>query len=299
MELVILGSMAFDDIETTGGTRKAVLGGSGSHCALAASLHAKVGLVGVVGEDFPDASREALRGHGIDLTGVETRPGKTLRWSCRYEADMNIRHTTGLELNVLEDFDPVLPESYRSAKFVFLGNDSPARQRALLKQFTSPRFVVCDTMNHWINSERDELDALLREVDGLVINDEEARLLTGQENLIAAGNRILDLGPRVVLLKKGEHGAFLFSAFAHYAIPAYPLDHVVDPTGAGDSFAGGLMGHLASRARVTVPNLKKAMAHGTITASFTVQGFGPEGLLAARSTDIENRYENFIQFITP
>ncbi len=299
MELLILGTLAFDGIETPKGLASDILGGSGSHCALAAALHAQVGMVTVVGEDFPDDWKTLLEKQGVDLTGVEVKPGGTLRWTCRYEPDMNIRHTTGLALNVLVDYEPKLPESYRDVPFVFLGNDSPARQRKVLSQVRNPQFVMCDTMNHWIETEREDLDQLLREVDGVVVNDEEARLLTGVHNLISAGNRILDMGPRLAIIKKGEHGAFLFSRFAHYALPAFPLEEVVDPTGAGDSFAGGIMGYLASRGRVNLWNLKRAMAHGTVAASYTVEQYGTQRIVEVSKKEIEQRYEEFVQFITP
>jgi sugar/nucleoside kinase (ribokinase family) len=299
MSLLVVGSIAFDDIEAPAGRRENVLGGSATYFSLAASAFTTVRLVGPVGEDFPLAETAPWKARGIDPSGIEVvKGGKTFRWSGRYAGDMNAAETLRTELNVLGTFQPRIPEAFRASEFLFLANTHPATQRSVLGQVERPRFVLADTMNHWIEKERPALLALLKEVDGLLLNDEEARMLSGTRNLIAAGKRILDLGPKVVIVKKGEHGSFLFSTYQFFALPAYPTDRVVDPTGAGDTFAGGLMGSLARSRAVTIGNLKRGMIYGTVTASYTVETFGTGGIAAMDLRGAEARFEEFLQFVS-
>jgi sugar/nucleoside kinase (ribokinase family) len=299
MSLLVVGSVAFDDIETPSGARKDVLGGSAVYFSLAASLFHPVRLVGPVGEDFPLSVAEGWRPRGIDPSGLEVvRGGKTFRWAGRYQGEMNSAETLRTELNVLGTFQPKIPPSFRESAFLFLANTHPATQRSVLGQMARPRFVLADTMNFWIEKERPALEALLREVDGLLLNDEEARMLSGSRNLIAAGKRVLGMGPRFVIVKKGEHGSFLFSKERLFALPAYPTDRVVDPTGAGDTFAGGLMGSVARSGEATLANLKRGMVHGTVTASLTVESFGTQSIAEADPAAVEARYREFLEFVS-
>lgn len=297
MSLLVVGSTAFDTVETPHGTAVDCLGGSSTYFALAARLFTKVRLVSVVGQDFPAKHRQLLETHGIDLTGVETKPGKTFRWHGRYSADMNSRETIDVQLNTFGDFKPVVPAAFRDTPFVFLANGSPATQASVLDQMQAPRFCVADTMDLWIERERDGLLALLRRIDGLIVNDSEVKQLTGKSNLIQAGRACLALGPKLVIVKKGEHGSFVFSNFFHYALPAYPTESVVDPTGAGDSFAGGFMGYLANCNSISLWNMKRAVAYGTCAASLNVEGFGVQKLAEATLATLERRYQELQQFV--
>ena len=298
MSLLVLGTLAYDSIETAHDRREGVLGGSATYCALAASHFHRPRLVGVVGRDFQDEHRALLEARGVDLRGLEVAEGETFRWSGRYEADWNTRHTLDTQLNVLGSFDPKVPSAYADTKYVFLANATPSVQMKALDQVDGPAFVVADTMNLWIDIARDDLLALLRRIDGLVLNDEEARMLTGESNLIRAAQQVLGLGPRYVILKKGEHGAFLIGDDVHFSLPAYPVAEVVDPTGAGDSFAGGFMGYLAERDDVSPTSLRKAMLHGTITASFCVQGFSVERLIECTRRQLDERYDELLSIVS-
>jgi sugar/nucleoside kinase (ribokinase family) len=299
MSVLVVGSIAFDSIETPHGRRDGAIGGSATYFAYAASHFTRVRCVSVVGEDFPTSAMDALRARGVDLDGVEiVKGGKTFRWSGRYHADMNTRETLETQLNTFGSFKPRVPASFRSTPFLFLANGGPDTQASVLDQVEKPVFVVADTMNLWIDIQRKELLDLLRRVDGIILNDEEARMLSGDRNLIAAGEKVLQMGPRVVLLKKGEHGCFLFSHFVKFALPAYPTSNVVDPTGAGDSFAGGFMGYLASTGNVTLGNMKRAMGYGTVTASIDVEDFSIDALQRCDRAEVERRYAEFIQFVT-
>jgi sugar/nucleoside kinase (ribokinase family) len=297
MTVLVVGSIAFDSIETPHGKRERCLGGSASFFGLAARLFTPVRLVGVVGDDFPAAHKDLMTRAGIDLAGLETKAGKTFFWSGRYSADMNQRTTLQVDLNVFGGFAPKVPAVYADTRYVFLANGAPATQASVLGQMRDPRFVVADTMNLWIENDKEALLTLLRRIDGLILNDEEARMLTGESNLIRAGQRVLALGPKLVILKKGEHGAFLFSTFFQFALPAYPTSAVVDPTGAGDSFAGGFMGYLAGQDTLNVGHIKRAIAYGTVTASVTVEGFGVDALAACDRTKIERRFLDLMQFV--
>lgn len=298
MTVLVVGSTAFDDIETPHGGRKACLGGSSTYFGLAAALFTEVRLVSVVGADFPAASRALLESRGLRLEGLEVATGKTFRWSGRYSADMNSRETLDVQLNTFGDFQPRIPEVFRDSRFVFLANGAPQTQASVLEQMTAAEFVVADTMNLWIEVSKDALLGLLKQVDGLILNDEEARMLTGETNLIRAGRGVLALGPKLVILKKGEHGSFLFSNFFSYAMPAYPTERVVDPTGAGDSFAGGFMGFLSTCDSISLWNMKRAVAYGTVCASLTVEDFGVDRLATASRDDVERRYNELIQFVS-
>jgi sugar/nucleoside kinase (ribokinase family) len=289
MSVLVVGSVALDSIETPFGRAEEVLGGSASYFSYAASLFTAVRLVGVVGDDFPAEHVEAFRRRGIDVTGLVREPGATFRWRGRYQGAMNVAETLEVHLNVFGEFRPVVPPAYRDTEFVFLANASPQTQLEVRRQMTSARLVVADTMNFWIANERQGLLTLLREVDGLVVNDQEARQLTGVENLISAAREILRLGPRLVVVKKGEHGSMLVTAAGLFFLPAYPTTEVKDPTGAGDSFAGGMMGHLARTASVTEAALRKALAYGTVVASLTVEDFGLRRLAESRLEEVEQR----------
>jgi sugar/nucleoside kinase (ribokinase family) len=297
MSVLVVGSTAFDTVETPFGKREDCLGGSSTYFGLAAVLFGEVRLVSVVGADFPAASRALLERRGIRLDGLEVGPGKTFRWSGRYSADMNSRDTLDVQLNTFGDFRPKVPAVFADTRFVFLANGSPGTQASVLDQVERPSFTVADTMDLWIETERDALLELLRRIDGVVVNDQEVKLLTGETNLIRAGRRVLEMGPKLVLLKKGEHGCFLFSNFFQHALPAYPTERVVDPTGAGDSFAGGFMGFLATCDTLSLWNMKRAMAYGTVTASLTVEDFGVDRLAAATRDEVERRYHELIQFV--
>jgi sugar/nucleoside kinase (ribokinase family) len=292
--IAVVGSVAFDTIETPIGRAEEVLGGSATHFAVAASYFAPVHLVAVVGEDFPEAERDYLASRNIDLSGLEVRPGRTFRWTGRYHEDMNVRDTLDLQLNVFADFRPSLSEDIRRAPIVFLANIDPRLQDSVLEQFDDPTLVACDTMNHWIDSARVPLEALLPRVDLLVLNDEEARQLSGEQNISRAARRILDLGPRSVLVKRGEYGAILFSPESVFAVPAFPLEEVFDPTGAGDTFAGGLVGYLAATGERSEGGLRRAIVYGSVLASYVVEDFGGQRLRTLTHDDIERRYRQFI-----
>ena len=297
MTLLVVGSTAFDTIETPHGTAAECLGGSSTYFSLAARLFTPVRLVSVVGQDFPAQHRQLLESRGVDLTGVETKVGKTFRWHGRYSADMNSRQTIDVQLNTFGDFRPKVPAAFRGTPFVFLANGAPATQASVLDQMEAPRFCVADTMDLWIEHERAGLLALLQRIDGLIVNDSEVKQLTGKTNLIQAGRACLALGPKLVIVKKGEHGCFVFSNFFHYALPAYPTETVVDPTGAGDSFAGGFMGYLANSNSISLWNMKRAVAYGTVAASLTVEGFGVQRLADATLQTLEGRYQELQQFV--
>jgi sugar/nucleoside kinase (ribokinase family) len=290
----VVGSVAFDAIETPAGSAEGVLGGSATHFAVAASYFAPVRLMAVVGEDFPAAERDYLASRGIDLSGLETRPGRTFRWRGRYHEDMNVRDTLALELNVFADFEPRVAPAVRATPYVFLANIDPRLQAGVLAQFEAPALVACDTMNHWIEGARAPLEALLPRVDLLVLNDEEARLLSGERNVVRAARRILALGPRGVLVKRGEYGAVLFSPESVFAVPAYPLEEVFDPTGAGDTFAGGMIGYLAASGDRSEAGLRRAIVYGSVLASYVVEDFGGRRLRALTRDDVERRYRQFV-----
>jgi sugar/nucleoside kinase (ribokinase family) len=298
MSLLVIGTLAFDSVETPYARRDDALGGSATFFAMSARFFTNVRLVGVVGQDFPQSVLADFRQRGIDTTGVEVAPGKSFRWAGRYEKDWNTRHTLATELNVLEHFDPKIPERYRDTRYVFLANTAPAIQAKALDQLPQAQFVVADTMNLWIDIARPDLLALLKRVDGIVLNDEEARLLTGESHLLTAAKAVLRFGPKFCVLKKGEHGAFLISEGARFALPAYPVDTVVDPTGAGDSFAGGFMGYLAAVQNTHPATLRRAMLYGTVTASHCVESFSTDALAALGRSQLEARFNELHDLIS-
>lgn len=299
MPLVVVGSVAIDNVETPKARRDNLLGGSATHFSYAASFFTSVRLMGVVGEDWPDEYTQMLADRGIDVAGLsKVEGGKTFTWTGRYEPNMNDRETLEVELNVFGEFDPVLPEDYRQAKYVFLANGVPGVQLKVLEQVPGHRLAVADTMDLWIQTQRDDLEALMRKLDGLVLNDSEAKLMTGTENLVEAGHRVREMGPKFVVIKKGEHGAMFFSEHETYVLPAYPTETVIDPTGAGDSFAGGMMGYLAQHDNFDPTTLKKAMAYGVLTASFNVEGFGLERMKEITRDDIERRMTEYRQMLS-
>ena len=300
MPLCVVGSVALDSVETPTEKRDNVLGGSAVFFSYAASFFTSVRLAGVVGEDWPAENTAMLRARGIDTAALQVVPGgKTFRWRGKYLPNMNDRETLDLQLNVLAGFDPVLPEAYRRAKFLFLANGSPVLQMKVLDQCPWASLTVADTMDHYIRTEPNELRELFKRVDGLVINDSEAKLLTGDDNLVRAGNAIRKMGPSFVVLKKGEHGALFFGEHETYVLPAYPTERVVDPTGAGDSFAGGMMGYLAECGSIDAKTLKTALAYGTLTASFTVEDFSLDRLRQIKREDLDRRmveYKKMLSF---
>jgi len=299
MPLLVVGSVAIDNVETPQAHRENMLGGSATHFSYAASFFTSVRLVGVVGDDWPEEHTDLLKKRGIDTSGLVVRPGgKTFRWTGRYEPNMNDRETLDVQLNVFGEFDPVLPDDYRRAKYVFLANGVPAVQMKVLDQVPGRKLAVADTMDLWINTAREDLDQLLKSLDGLVLNDSEAKLLTGTENLVLAGHEVRKLGPKFVIIKKGEHGAMFFSEHETYVLPAFPTEQVVDPTGAGDSFAGGMMGYLAEQDNFEPETLKTAMAYGILTASFNVEGFGLDRMQEISREDIERRLGEYRRMLS-
>jgi sugar/nucleoside kinase (ribokinase family) len=289
MSVLIVGSTVLDSIKTPHAENPRLLGGSASHAAVAASFFSPVKLIGVVGEDFPRKYLRLYRRHKIDLSGLQIRPGKTFHWSGEYEENMNRRRTLLTELGVFETFTPTLPEPHRRAAFVLLANIAPALQLHVLDQMARPRFVAADTMDLWLNIALADLLRLLKRVDLFILNDSEAHQLTKEDNVIAALPRLHKLGPRYIIIKKGEHGAILSSPKGLFVAPAYPLEKLVDPTGAGDSFAGGLMGHLATARGPIEANLRRAMIYGSVVASFCCEGFGLTRTTKINRTHIDRR----------
>lgn len=289
MSVLVVGSTALDSIKTPKAENPRLLGGSASHAAVAASFFAPVKLVGIVGSDFPAKYVRLYERHGIDLAGLQKAPGSTFHWAGEYEVNMNNRRTLKTELGVFETFQPDLPTRYQATPFVLLANIAPALQHHVLDQMRRPRFVVADTMDLWLNIALADLLRLLKRVDALVLNDHEARQLTTEDNLVAAAKKIHRLGPRFVIVKKGEHGSLLSGPGGMFICPAYPLRKVVDPTGAGDSFVGGLIGYLAGARGPLETNLRRAMLYGSVTASFCCEGFGLNRTTKTRRSEIEAR----------
>jgi sugar/nucleoside kinase (ribokinase family) len=274
MSVLIVGSTALDSIKTPKASNPRLLGGSASHAAVAASFFSPVRLIGVVGDDFPKRYVELYKRHSIELEGLQVTPGKTFHWSGEYEVNMNNRRTLATELGVFETFTPLLPESHRATPFVLLANIAPSLQLHVLDQMKRPKFVVADTMDLWLNIAMPDLLKLLKRVDAFVLNDSEARQLTQEDNIVAALPKLHRMGPKFVIVKKGEHGSILSSKAGLFLAPAYPLRKVMDPTGAGDSFVGALVGYLASRGKVTDTELRQGMLRGAVVASFCCEGFG-------------------------
>lgn len=294
MSLLVVGSVAIDSVETPFGRAENVVGGAAMYFALAASFFVPVRMVAAVGDDFPAEVLDDLRARGVDLSGVERRTGRTLRWSGRYHEDMNVRDTLHLDLGVFAGFQPRVPERYRDSAYVFLANIDPRLQAAVLEQLHAPGVVGCDTMNHWIVEGRPDLERLLERVGILVINDEEARLLSGERNVVRAARRVLQMGPKTLLVKRGEYGVIQFSTNSIFAVPAFPLEEVFDPTGAGDSFAGGFMGQLARSGDTSPAGLRRAIVYGSVMASFVVEDFSHRRLQSLSTDMIEHRFRQFV-----
>jgi sugar/nucleoside kinase (ribokinase family) len=299
MPLLVVGSVALDSVETPKESRDNVLGGSAVYFSYAASYFTPVRLVGVVGEDWPGEHTALLNSRQIDTSGLTVVPGeKTFFWKGKYLPNMNDRETLEVQLNVFGDFQPELPEEFRRCPFLFLANGSPRTQLKVLDQMTGPQLSVADTMDLWIREEHSSLMELLKRIDGLVLNDSEAKLLTGEENLVLAGHRVREMGPSFVVIKKGEHGAMFFSKHETYVLPAFPTEDVLDPTGAGDSFAGGMMGYLAEQRDFSPTSLKMAMAYGVLTASFTVEDFSLTRLQRIERDEIEIRMQQYRKMLS-
>jgi sugar/nucleoside kinase (ribokinase family) len=300
MSLIVVGTMAFDAIETPFGKSDRIIGGSATYVAYAASNFLRpIYQVSIVGNDFPQEEMSALNARGVELEGVEIVPDKkSFFWSGRYHLDMNTRDTLVTDLNVLQDFNPVVPESYQGSEFLMLGNLDPAIQKKVIQQLNPrPRLIVMDTMNFWMDIKMGELEEVLKMVDVLLVNDSEARQLSSQFSLVKAAREILKMGPKYLIIKKGEHGALLFHNDDVFYAPALPLEDVFDPTGAGDTFAGGFIGHLAKTKDISFNNMKTAIIVGSAMASFCVEKFGPERLKEVTRQDIDQRIRQFVQLV--
>lgn len=293
MALLVVGSVAFDSIRTPYGAAENLLGGSATYFSVAASWFVPVRVVAVVGEDFSQEHLDVFHGRAIDTTGLERVPGRTFRWRGEYTGDMNEARTLETQLNVFEDFSPKIPASYRESEFVFLGNIDPALQLHVRRQLPKVRLAALDSMNFWIRGKLEDLKRALGAVDVLVVNEGEARMISGHANLKRAAGEIRKMGPRIVVIKRGEHGVTLFTEQAVFSLPAYPLEEVFDPTGAGDTFAGGFMGHLARTGDVSDANLRRGVVYGSVLASFAVEAFGLERLLRIAPDEIQTRYQEF------
>ncbi|MBP7496289.1 MAG: bifunctional hydroxymethylpyrimidine kinase/phosphomethylpyrimidine kinase [Bacteroidales bacterium] len=300
MSLLVIGTVAFDSIETPFGSAQKILGGAATYISLAASYFTdKINLVSVVGNDFPDKYIDLLKNHKINTEGIKKiTEGKTFYWAGKYFNDMNVRETLTTELNVLADFDPVIPEKYKDCEYLMLGNLTPAIQMKVLNQLTKkPKLTVLDTMNYWMNTAWDDLTEVLKLIDVLTINDEEARLLSKEYSLVKAAKKILKMGPKYLIIKKGENGALLFNEDKIFFAPALPLAEVYDPTGAGDTFAGGFIGHLAKTKDISFENMKRAVIYGSALASFTCEKFGTERIAGLQSNEVAVRVEKFIDLV--
>ena len=300
MSLLVVGTVAFDAIETPFGKTDKIVGGAASYIALASSYFTnEINLVSVVGDDFPQEFMNTLKSQGTNLDGLQIKKGeKSFFWSGRYHNDMNSRDTLDTQLNVLADFNPIVPESYKNCEFLMLGNLMPAVQQQVLAQLPKrPKLIVLDTMNFWLDIAMPELLETLKGIDVLTINDSEARQLSGEYSLVKAAQKILSMGPKVLVIKKGEHGALLFNKEEVFFAPALPLEDVFDPTGAGDSFAGGFIGYLAKTKDISFENMKRAIIFGSAMASFTVEKFGTERLIGLSQKDVESRVQEFVDLV--
>jgi sugar/nucleoside kinase (ribokinase family) len=300
MSLVVVGTVAFDAIETPFGKTDKIIGGAATYISLAASYFtSEINLVSVIGSDFPQESIDHLKSRGVNVDGLQIKEGeKSFFWSGRYHNDMNTRDTLATELNVLEHFDPVLPDSCKDADFVMLGNLTPAIQLRVIEQLTStPKLIVLDTMNFWMDIAMDDLKNVIGKIDLLTINDEEARQLSGEYSLVKAARKIIEMGPKYLVIKKGEHGALLFHGEKLFYCPALPLKEVFDPTGAGDTFAGGFIGFLAASGDISFDNMKRAVIHGSAMASFCVGKFGTEALIGLTREDVNSRVKEFADLV--
>ena len=299
MTVLVVGSVALDSVETPFGKADNVLGGSGTFFSASASHMAPVQLVGIIGSDYPiDTLKQAFSSRPIDISGLEQGEGASFRWRGRYRHDLNAAETLETHLGVFSNFSPKIPEKFRSAPFVFLGNIDPRLQLDVLTQVAKPKLVACDTMNFWIESRRPDLLKLLQRVDLITLNDAEARQLSEEFNLVKAAKWIMERGPKLVIIKKGEHGAFMFTPTSVFFAPAYPLESVFDPTGAGDSFAGGFMGYLARSGDLSEKSLRRAVVHGSAMGSFAVEKFSVDRLIEITQADIRKRVAEFYSLIS-
>lgn len=295
--ILVVGSVAFDTLHNAQGSFPRVLGGSAVYASIAASLLSHVRLVGVVGDDYPESAQAMLRERGIDLTGLEVSPGETFHWEGRYTDDLTSRESIRTELNVFAEFQPKIPAAFAESPFVMLANIQPELQISVLDQIRSPKLVVADTMNLWIDIARPGLERLLKRVDILIINEEEARQLTGRHHLVEVQRALLALGPTTVIVKQGEYGAWLFQPGVAFHAPAFPLETVLDPTGAGDSFAGGFLGYLARENDISLPTLRRAVVVGSALASFCVEGIGPNRLVEVSMAEVNGRVAAFDELV--
>ena len=295
MSVLVVGSVAFDSVETPLGRVNEVLGGSASYFSLAARFFTLVQMVAVVGEDYPEENLDMFRKFNINIQGLQRVEGKTFRWQGKYGTALNEAKTLNTELNVFENFRPEIPDSYQNTDFVFLGNIDPLLQKQVVAQMKSPKLVICDTMNYWIESRLPELREVLKLVDILIINDGEARMLTDEHNLNVAAKKIIEWGPRVLVVKKGEYGVSMYDSKSIFSAPAYPLCAVLDPTGAGDSFAGGFVGFLAKSGEINNQTLRRAVIYGSVLASFNVEEFSLNRLISLKYSEIEERFLQFKQ----
>ncbi|MBI2939958.1 MAG: sugar kinase [Chloroflexi bacterium] len=296
MGILVVGSVALDSVATPFGQVERALGGSAVYFSLAARHYRTVRLVGVVGDDFPEEYVRLLRESAVDLRGLQSVPGQTFHWAGRYDHDLNVAHTLDTRLNVFAGFHPVLPDSYRASEFVFLANIDPTLQLDVLRQVERPLLTVVDTMNFWIAGKRDALTEVIRQTDVVLMNEAELRQYAGTDRLLAGARHVLSLGPRALVVKKGENGAALFADGVYFVAPAYPLEEVRDPTGAGDSFAGGFVGYLARTGDVTDAALRRAVIHGSVAASFTVEDFSVRRLVRVTRDEVGRRFQDMRQF---
>lgn len=295
MKLLVVGSMALDTVETPFGREERILGGSASYFSLAASMFTDVCVVAVVGNDFPEEHLELFRTRGIELEGVTRESGETFRWEGQYGYDLGDPDTLGTHLNVFENFNPVIPESYRNTDYVFLANIDPELQLRVLNQVEKPKLVACDTMNYWIENKPAELKKVLKHVDILMLNDSETRALAGEPRITQAARAILGMGPKVLIVKRGEYGALMFSEDGIFWAPSYPLEEIIDPTGAGDTFAGGFMGYIAGHGVLDHTAFKTAVVYGSVLASFTVENFSVRRISHLEIPEIDQRLTAFLQ----
>lgn len=293
MSILVVGSVAFDSVKTPFGEVKDILGGSASYFSISASFFSPVNLVAVVGDDFPQEHVDLFQRFCVDTRGLQKLPGKTFRWKGEYGFALNEAKTLDTQLNVFESFRPEIPVGYRNCQYVFLGNIDPVLQRQVLSQVNKPKFVACDTMNYWINNKLEDLRKTLGLVQILIINDAEARMLTGQPNLTKAARTICSWGPRILVVKKGEYGVSMYADGSVFGAPAFPLEEVFDPTGAGDTFAGGFIGYLAKVGRLDEETLRKAVIYGSVMASFNVEDFSLERMKRLKHSEIQERYRQF------
>lgn len=293
MGILAVGTVAFDSVKTPFGKRDKILGGSATFFSFSASFFNRVDIVAVVGSDFPKSALRRFRRKGIGIDGLEVAEGKTFAWKGRYEDDLNTAHTTCTRLNVFRDFRPIVPERLKDCGHVFLGNIDPELQYSVLEQIKRPKLVTCDSMNFWISTKRGALERLLKHVDIMLFNDAEARQFSGESNLFRAARSIIKMGPRAVVIKKGEHGVFYFSRNDYFVAPAYLLETVYDPTGAGDTFAGGMVGHLSRCRKINDAEIRKGLVYGSIMASFAVEDFSVDRIARLSRREIEARYRHF------